>query len=88
LNADGSNVEMAAGFSMAYSSVISISDGSYLLNGHTYDAYVYSPSSYSEMNSDVVVHADKKGTYEEQQKISVSTVSPYYNYYVSIDFRP
>ncbi|MEO3946240.1 hypothetical protein [Gorillibacterium sp. CAU 1737] len=88
LKADGSNVEMATGFSMAYKNVKSLSDGSYLLNGHIYDAYVYNSSGYSYMNSSVVVHANKKGTADEQKKVSVNTVSNYYNYYVSIDLRP
>lgn len=79
---------MATGFSMAYRDVHSISDGSYLLNGHIYDAYVYSPTSYTLMNSSVVVHANKKGTPDEQRKVSVNTIRPYYDYYVNIDLRP
>ncbi|WP_442602651.1 hypothetical protein [Paenibacillus sp. KN14-4R] len=87
LKADGSNVEMATGFSMAYKKVHSISDGSYLLNGHFANTYVYKPSGSSLMNASVVVHHDKKGTTDEIAKTSVNTISQYYDYYCSMDFR-
>jgi hypothetical protein len=87
LKADGSNVEMATGFSMAYKTVKSISDGSYLLNGRFRNTYVYKPTGYSLMNSTTVAHANIKGTYDEQQKVKVTTNSYYYDYYCSIDLR-
>lgn len=87
LAADGSNVEMSTGFSMAYRSVQSISDGSYLLNGHISDAYVYDPNGYNIMDTSVVVHHNIKGSSEEIAKTSVTTFQPHSNYNVSIDFR-
>ncbi|WP_010503179.1 hypothetical protein [Paenibacillus elgii] len=87
LKADGSNVEMATGFSMAYKYVNSVTDGSYLRGGHISHAYVYGPNSSRLMDESVVVHATKKGTQLEQEKISVYTNLKHYDYYVDINLQ-
>lgn len=87
LKADGSNVEMATGFSMAYKNVNSVTDGSFLRHGHIYNASVYSPSRYSLMDPSVVVHEQKKGTPIEISKITVSTMANYHDYYVDINLN-